>query len=438
MSSAEIQALVENLAEELHAPAVIEDDELRMVAYSSHDVPVDDIRRESILARHAPPAVADWFRRYGLDTAVRPLHIPTDRNRGILGRLCVPIRHRGYLCGYLWLIDDEGRLASAQISTAVRTAEQAGLLMFEDLMAERLASSVLARLLSPSDELRADGARYFDSSGLLGPPGRIVAVVVQPAGLPAPVAQPLIAESLRDTTRRQPFGEVIGRANADHGVLVARDRRHGAGADRELASAARQDLLRRLGRDDPGPSVVAGIGDPASMLADAHQSYRQARLAARVAATVPVTGPVARWRDLGVFRTLVHLPSGEPAVSSLDPRLVRLLGQADSAVITTLETYLDLAGDIKTSAARLHLHRGTVYYRLQKAEEVAGISLRSGHDRLAMHLGFKLARLAGLYPEQAPLKAEAADALTMRTVRCYGAPARLMHRRLPWLIFATR
>jgi len=400
VSSAELQALVDNLAEEVDAPAVIEDDELRMVAYSSHDVPIDDVRRQSILIRHAPPAAADWFRRYGLDSAVRPLRIPTDRNRGILGRLCVPIRHRGRRFGYLWLIDDDGRLGEAQIGSAVRTAEQAGLLMFDDLLAERLASSALARLLSPSEELRTDGARYFDGSGQLGPPGRILAVVVQAAQTPASAAQPLIAESLRDTTRQLPIGEVIGRANADHGVLVTRDRRRGDATELELAAAARRDLLRRLRQDDSGASVVAGIGDPANMLADAHQSYRQARFAARVAATVAATGPVARWRDLGAFRALVHLPPGEKAISTLDPRLLLLFQQADRAVVATLETYLDLAGDIKASAERLHLHRGTLYYRLQKAEQMAGINLRSGHDRLAIHLGFKLARLAGLHPEQ--------------------------------------
>ena len=55
MSPATLQELVEDLAQQLNAPALIEDDELRMVAYSSHDVLIDDIRRDSILVKHAPP-----------------------------------------------------------------------------------------------------------------------------------------------------------------------------------------------------------------------------------------------------------------------------------------------------------------------------------------------------------------------------------------------
>ena len=143
--------------------------------------------------------------------------------------------------------------------------------------------------------------------------------------------------------------------------------------------------------------MVVGIGDP-SILADARVSHRQARRAARIAATIGRAGPVARWQDLGVYRTLAQLPTDAEAAASLDPRLTTLLDRADGPVITTLETYLDLAGDAKAAAERLSLHRGTLYYRLQKAEQIAGFSLRSGCDRLALHLGFKLARLIGLYP----------------------------------------
>ena len=270
--------------------------------------------------------------------------------------------------------------------------------MFGDMLGERMASGVLAHLLSPVDELRADAMRHIDDSGLLGLRGPVIAVVVRTAGAAAPLPQPALAESLRDVTRGRSAGTVIGLANPDHGVLVAHDQ--GTAAGHELADAARASLLLRLQPGGTGTSVVAGIGDP-SILADARGSYRQAKRTARVAATIGRAGPVARWQDLGVYRTLAQLPADAEAAASLDPRLATLLDQADGPVITTLETYLDLAGDAKASAERLSLHRGTLYYRLQKAERIAGVDLRSGCDRLALHLGFKLARLIGLYPKQA-------------------------------------
>ena len=394
---ASLQELVEELAQRLNAPAVIEDDELRMVAYSPHGVLIDDIRRDSILVKHAPAAVSDWFPRYGLAAAPGPVRIPGDHARGILGRLCVPVNYRGTRLGYLWLIDDDQRLGSTQVRTAARAADQAGLLMFGDILGERMASRVLAHLLSPVDELRADAMRHIDDSGLLGLRGPVVAVVVRTAGAAAQLSQSTLAESLRDVTRERSACAVIGLANPDHGVLVAHD--HGVADGRDLAAAARASLLLRLRADEAEAPVVAGIGDP-SVLADARVSYRQAKQAARIAAAVGRAGPVARWHDLGGYRTLAQLPMDGEAAASLDPRLAALLDQADDPMVTTVETYLDLAGDAKASAERLSLHRGTLYYRLQKAEQTAGVDLRNGDDRLALHLGFKLARLIGLYPKQ--------------------------------------
>ena len=325
-----------------------------------------------------------------------------------LRRLCVPISYRGSRIGFLWLIDDDARLGEAQVRTAVRAAEQAGLLMFDDQLAARLASGALAHLLAPSARLRADAVRQMTESGLLSPPGPVVAIVVQAviserraARRATPPLQPLLADSMRKVTRRLPAGSMIGLAHADHGILVARVGESDDTAELELAAVARRSLLLQLRRDYPCADVTAGIGDTVNALADAHLAYRQARLAARVAATVRATGPVARWRDLGAFRVLAQLPSDGDAAASIDPRLVQLLSLADGPVVTTLETYLDLAGEVKTTAERLHLHRETLYYRLRKAQQLAGIDLRDGHDRLAIHLGFKLARLTGVYPDRA-------------------------------------
>lgn len=163
----------------------------------------------------------------------------------MLGRLCVPISHRGARIGFLWLIDDNARLGEAQVRTAVRAAEQAGLLMFDDQLAAQLASAALAHLLAPSARLRADAVRQMTESGLLSRPGRIVAMVVQAvisqrraARRATSPLQPVLADSMREITRRLPAGSMIGLAHADHGVLVARAAENDDTAELELAAAA--------------------------------------------------------------------------------------------------------------------------------------------------------------------------------------------------------
>ena len=56
-------------------------------------------------------------------------------------------------------------------------------------------------------------------------------------------------------------------------------------------------------------------------------------------------------------------------------------------------------GTLSTAEA-LFLHRASLYYRLQRIEELTGASLKSGSDRLVLHLGLKLARLLGVHPAQ--------------------------------------
>ncbi len=77
----------------------------------------------------------------------------------------------------------------------------------------------------------------------------------------------------------------------------------------------------------------------------------------------------------------------------MPPGLRRLLDGSHEQLVLTLETYLDHAGDVKSTAAELWLHRTSLYYRLRRVEEVAGVDLNRGEDRLLCHVALRLARL---------------------------------------------
>ncbi len=409
MALNELQALVEDLSRRLGAPAVLEDHEQRMVVYSAQDGPIDEVRRHSILMRETRPEVKHWFRQFGIVHASSPLRIPSHPELGILGRLCVPVRFRGRLLGFLFLIDDVRRLDGPDIELLERVSHHAGLLLYEDELDRRLWSSVLSHLLAPDLEMRQVAASQLVEQGLAAAGAPHAVVVVRPASTPAPGAEEVIGEAMLELLRRRVQPGLLQMARPDHGVLLvpvtsADDDRQVLVTAREAAAALARGMRSKPNGGDV--RVITGIGDPQPQLADAHHSYREALLAAKVATAVPTVGDVAHWRDLGAFRVLVQVPLGDDVrTSCVDPRLLRLIG-LDDDLAGTVETYLDLGCDAKRTAEQLRLHRATLYYRLAKAVRLTGADLHDGNDRLALHLGFKLARLNGSYPPAGPSRPE--------------------------------
>jgi sugar diacid utilization regulator len=100
---------------------------------------------------------------------------------------------------------------------------------------------------------------------------------------------------------------------------------------------------------------------------------------------------VARWDELRAYRLLTAL--GPTAYDDLPQGLHKLLEGGHEQLVLTLETYLDHAGDVKSTAAELWLHRTSLYYRLRRIEEVAGVDLNRGEDRLLCHVALRLSRL---------------------------------------------
>ena len=72
-----------------------------------------------------------------------------------------------------------------------------------------------------------------------------------------------------------------------------------------------------------------------------------------------------------------------------------LLDEPDERLAATARRYLDLAGSAQATAAALQIHRQTLYYRLNRIEQVTGLDLRRGEHRLRLHLGLQLGPLLG-------------------------------------------
>jgi DNA-binding PucR family transcriptional regulator len=66
-------------------------------------------------------------------------------------------------------------------------------------------------------------------------------------------------------------------------------------------------------------------------------------------------------------------------------------------LVHTLDAYLTHGCDARKTADALHLHRSTLYYRLEKVTEAVGGDLRDGEARFELMLSIRLANIARLY-----------------------------------------
>ncbi|KNB51078.1 PucR family transcriptional regulator [Streptomyces caatingaensis] len=397
----EYQQLVDEISAIFGVPATLEDRDFGLIAFGAHggeddlELTMDPVRTRSILQRRSTAAVRAWFEGFGIARAVAPLRIPPDPAAGVFkGRICLPVRHRGVVHGYVWLLDDEQlagldvrpEAADPRVAQAMETAARIGAL----LAAEARAGAELGELLR--DLLTAR------------PGGRDAARAALREGLGQAADGPLavVAVAPWRTDEDEGAGEQPGSAFAARSGVAALCAVPGCLPDGSAALAA---LVRLRALTAPAPAraaadrllhspraggpASAGMGTPRRGLAELTDAWAEALSAARAAAAERRLGPLAEWGGLGPYRVLTGLPQDRAA----DPAVRPLLERPHAELARTAEMYLDCAGQAGRAAAVLGIHRQTLYYRLSRVEQLTGLDLDNGEDRLLLHMTLKASRL---------------------------------------------
>ena len=397
-----LQRVVDLTSHSLRQPVLVDDPALRPLAYSAHRPDqADDVRAASILGRGADPEVAEWLKAAGIADAERPLRVAGGEPVGLTPRWCAPIRHQGQLLGYLWVIVDQ-EPAPAELEVLERCAQDAARAIEQDRTtpprAEFSSHEALRKLLSaPAAQAVAAGAQLV-GAGVARMDRHVVTLVARSGGEPLDDPSRILAGLAVQRFAAATPRPVLHAVWDDHAVaMVAGDDGPALAREARGIGAVLRDHLAHAwgGRRD----VTVGIGETGRALPDARASYEQACWTAHVAARMGGHGPVARWADLGVFQLL----SAVDAHRAVPAGLEALFGNPNGAMLLeTLEVYLDTGGDAQATSARLCLARGSLYYRLRRIEELADVDLRDGGERLTLHLGLKLARLAGRWSGAGP------------------------------------
>ncbi|MCE7083229.1 helix-turn-helix domain-containing protein [Streptomyces sp. ST2-7A] len=427
------QALVDEISRLLRTPATLEARDFSLIAFASHsgldETVVDPVRTRTILGRSSPAEVRRWFEGFGITRATGPVRIPADPAAGVTtGRICLPARRRGVVHGYVWLLDD-GSLSpeDPRMPEAMAIAGRIGASLGARIRPGARPAEALRRLLTAPPAARPGAVAAVTGAlgSAAGGPVALVAVLPWPVDTdPGDPTPPVLAATVLPGPAngpRPPETPAAGTRPALALLVRLRERRGDPepppGPAREVAEAA----LARLpapgrGTARAGIALCRGVptGDPTGADSPNRASegapdgrgigtgtepvgpagwplaWRRATTAAGVAAAEPRTGRIAEWSALGAHRLLTSLPPGPP-----DPAVRVLLRPAHRELARTAEVWLDLAGRAGETARELGIHRQTLYYRLARVEELTGLRVADGGDRLLLHMALKAARLHG-------------------------------------------
>jgi PucR C-terminal helix-turn-helix domain len=376
-----LQFIAEQLADALARSVMIDDAALRPLAVSAQTGLLDASRVEAVLQRRTSERHRRMLAEHGIFQAREPVSIPAT-DAASLPRLCLPLVHGDKQLGFLWLID-EPALTAAQIERAEAAAAQAGRLLQQRAArqtAEFDTFGTLADALLRADarERGAAARKLTDEAGLTGSPPYVVAVIRYLADAAGGRDDlPRVAGDLR--RRAAPGGFVLASPGQDE--LVAITTREATG------------LLRGAVRAVAWPPLVIGTAGAGSTLAAVHARLNDARYAAEVAAHVPDFGGTADWGELGSYAVFQYLPRDKAAPERICPGITALLAERTGMYEASVRAYLDSGANAQQTAALLHIHRTTLYWRLARVADLLSVDLSSGEDRLKLHLALKLAAL---------------------------------------------
>ncbi|MEU7481811.1 helix-turn-helix domain-containing protein [Lentzea sp. NPDC042327] len=288
---------------------------------------------------------------------------------------------------HLWLVVHAGGRNRRWAQTVLQISQVASWALGSWVAAERLETerrarsrgSLLSELLAAGDHVPPLLVQQAVLAGWRLDGWHTGVHVVAPPPVPG-VHDPGHTERLRvELSRRGLHGQLVEGAEGWSFWLTN---------DSEPPQSQHRELTARIAAA-LGPSrLVAGIGRPHPGAAGVGRTLAEAREAAAMTGTAKVV----HIDELGV-RRLLSMAAETPALVEQATRLLEpLVGVEDGQLLRTLAVYLDEESVTSSAAVRLKVHRNTVSQRINRAEQLLGVSLLNADERLAVHLACRAAR----------------------------------------------
>lgn len=382
--------VVEDLAERIQRSVAVDDAELNYLSHSTHRFGDEDqLRLRSISERQLIAPIREYVMSMNLEKVREPICIPATHDHGFdRDRLLVPIRSSHRLVGVIWIIH-KATLSEEDHNACIQAAEHLSKLMStsDDEIQEADFERVLHDLVSGSETSRHMATEALHSQDLFNS-GRPVLAIATARGDSAELS----AEERQGL--RHAWADAEQRYRSQ--VFSATGRTHGFGLLELLPETSHDDVVRAC--ESIRTQASAHLPDHCGALhwgVGAQREFEGVRFAYRESLSAIRIGirqgrPLILWEDQPLDAFLDSaVPETIPA-GQLPPLLRETIRTISPEILDTVSAYLDFAGGAARVSEKQHLHRATVYYRIKQFEKQSGLDLRSGRDRLLIHLWFQL------------------------------------------------
>lgn len=137
--------------------------------------------------------------------------------------------------------------------------------------------------------------------------------------------------------------------------------------------------------------LSVGVSMPFTDILKTHRQYENARKALAIGQT--------RGQQLMFFADCTLQVIGEMVVQRYDPadlchpailQLIDYDAQHDADLLATLKAYLYYTENPQRAADKLHIHRNTLFYRINRIKALTGVTLTNGEERCRLFLSMRM------------------------------------------------
>ena len=394
-----LQELVDKIKDVLKCPVTIEDDNHRLLAYSSHDDHTDRARIGTIMSRRVPEKVINRLWKDGIIPKLmqsdEPIYIPQIQDIGLGNRVAISIRNNNEILGYMWLVVESEKWTEDQIFL-VKKAVQSVKAELRKLQSQKKKREVdfqdlFWKLLTGHFRSKEEIETKFQKLTII-PPTKFAVIVFHFKEEISPSIEQRISYFL-STIQKITVPFYIFMRNEL--IILA------APPITTFSEKSLSEFITFFIDQMNDRFAVAEIqGCCGSIYEDLNKietSYQEAlkvySLKQQFLEEIP---NIIHYRELGIFRYMDFILEKKKLDGYQHP-IIEKLDQYDlvnkTNLLETLEIFISHDSNVNDAAKKLHVHTNTLLYRLKRITEISDLNLKNANEKVSLYIELLMKRI---------------------------------------------